>query len=70
MHEQPQNKVLKYYNLLTPRTQGQTMQMFRKNTVQNIVVGVSLKATLANPKSQILSLQFAFASIFFGFRSR
>jgi len=46
------------------------MQMFRKNTVQNIVVGVSLKATLANPKSQILSLQFAFANIFFGFKSR
>lgn len=39
-------------------------------TVQNIAVGVSLKATLARPKSQILSLQSAFANIFFGFRSR
>lgn len=45
-------------------------EMIRRNTVQNIVVGVSLKATLASPKSQILSLQFAFASIFFGFKSR
>lgn len=40
------------------------------HTVQKIVVGVSLNATLANPKSQIFSLQFAFASIFFGFKSR
>ena len=48
----------------------QIKEMFKRNTVQNIVVGVSLKATLANPKSQILSLQFAFASIFFGFKSR
>lgn len=39
-------------------------------TVQNIAVGVSLKATLARPKSQIFSLQSAFAKIFFGFRSR
>jgi len=46
------------------------MKMIRRNTVQNTVVGVSLKATLASPKSQILSLQFAFASIFFGFKSR
>lgn len=38
-------------------------------TVQNIAVGSSLNATLANPKSQILSLQFAFASIFLGLRS-
>lgn len=41
-----------------------------RHTVQKIVVGVSLNATLANPKSQILSLQFAFANIFFGLRSR
>jgi len=46
------------------------MKIIRRNTVQNTVVGVSLKATLASPKSQILSLQFAFASIFFGFKSR
>lgn len=39
-------------------------------TVQNIAVGVSLKATLARPKSQILSLQSEFANIFFGFKSR
>lgn len=42
----------------------------KKITVQNIAVGVSLKATLARPKSQILSLQSAFAKIFLGFRSR
>ena len=40
------------------------------HTVQKTVVGVSLNATLASPKSQTLSLQFAFASIFFGLRSR
>lgn len=40
------------------------------HTVQNNVVGVSLNATLANPKSHILSLQFAFARIFFGSKSR
>lgn len=39
-------------------------------TVQKMVVGVSLKATLASPKSHILSLQSAFAKIFLGFRSR
>lgn len=39
-------------------------------TVQNIVVGVSLKATLASPKSQTLSLQFALANMFLGLRSR
>ena len=39
-------------------------------TVQKIAVGASLKATLANPKSQIFNLQSAFASIFFGFKSR
>lgn len=39
-------------------------------TVQKIVVGVSWNATLARPKSQILSLQFAFAKMFFGFKSR
>jgi hypothetical protein len=38
-------------------------------TVQNIDVGASLNATLASPKSQILSLQFAFANIFLGLRS-
>lgn len=42
----------------------------KKHTVQNMAVGVSLKATLARPKSQILSLQSAFAKIFFGLRSR
>ena len=41
-----------------------------KLTVQNIAVGVSLKATLASPKSQILSLQSALAKMFFGFKSR
>lgn len=40
------------------------------HTVQNTVVGVSLNATRANPKSQTLSLQFALAKIFFGLRSR
>jgi hypothetical protein len=40
------------------------------HTVQNTVVGVSLNATLANPKSHILSLQLALANIFFGFKSR
>lgn len=39
-------------------------------TVQKTVIGVSLNATLANPKSQTLSLQLAFANIFFGLRSR
>lgn len=39
------------------------------HTVQNIAVGVSLKATLARPKSQIFSLQSALAKIFLGFRS-
>lgn len=39
-------------------------------TVQKVVVGVSLNATLASPKSHILSLQLAFAKIFFGLRSR
>ena len=34
-----------------------------------MAVGVSLKATLASPKSHILSLQSAFAKIFFGLRS-
>ena len=33
-------------------------------------MGVSLKATLARPKSHILSLQSALAKIFFGFKSR
>lgn len=42
----------------------------KKHTVQSTVVGVSLNSTLANPKSHILSLQFAFANIFFGLRSR
>jgi hypothetical protein len=42
----------------------------RWHTVQKIAVGVSLKATLARPKSHILSLQSAFARIFFGLRSR
>lgn len=46
------------------------VQSIKKHTVQNIAVGVSLKATLARPKSQILSLQSAFANIFLGFRSR
>ena len=45
-------------------------QAKRKPTVQKMAVGVSLKATLARPKSQILSLQSAFAKIFLGFRSR
>lgn len=40
------------------------------HTVQKIVVGVSLNATLARPKSQILSLQLALASMFLGLRSR
>lgn len=48
----------------------QTEEILRWNTVQNTVVGVSLKATLAKPKSHILSLQFALANIFFGFKSR
>lgn len=39
------------------------------HTVQNIDVGASLNATLASPKSQTLSLQFAFANIFLGLRS-
>lgn len=39
------------------------------HTVQNIDVGASLNETLASPKSQILSLQLAFASIFLGLRS-
>lgn len=34
-----------------------------------MAVGVSLKATLASPKSHILSLQSAFAKIFLGLRS-
>ena len=41
----------------------------KNSTVQKVVVGASLNATLANPKSQTLSLQFAFASIFLGLRS-
>lgn len=39
-------------------------------TVQKVVVGKSLNATLASPKSQTFSLQFAFTNIFFGLRSR
>ncbi len=41
-----------------------------KLTVQKIAVGASLNATRARPKSQIFSLQSAFASTFFGFKSR
>ena len=33
------------------------------HTVQKIVVGVSLKATMARPKSKIFSLQSAFAKL-------
>jgi len=44
------------------------LEMFY-NTVQKMAVGVSLKATLARPKSQILSLQSAFAKMFLGLRS-
>lgn len=44
--------------------------IYQRHTVQKIVVGVSLNATLANPKSQIFNLQFALANIFFGFKSR
>ena len=45
-------------------------ELRKQLTVQNIDVGMSLNATLASPKSQTLSLQFAFANIFFGLRSR
>lgn len=40
MHEQPQNKVLKYYNLLTPRTQGQTTH------ASNLVLFTSMRNCL------------------------
>lgn len=52
------------------------LRMLNKNssrqrlTVQKIAVGASLKATRARPKSQIFNLQSAFASTFFGFKSR
>ena len=36
-----------------------TAKITKLHTVQIIVVGVSLNATLANPKSHILSLQLA-----------
>ena len=39
-------------------------------THQKTVVGVSVKAGRANPKSQIFSLQSLLAKMFFGFRSR
>jgi hypothetical protein len=41
-----------------------------KKTTKIADVGVSLNATLANPKSQIFSLQFALARMFFGLRSQ
>ncbi|WVZ99726.1 hypothetical protein U9M48_044987, partial [Paspalum notatum var. saurae] len=39
-------------------------------TVQKTVVGVSLNATRASPKSHIFNLQLEFAKIFLGLRSR
>jgi hypothetical protein len=39
-------------------------------TVQNMADGVSQNDTRARPKSQIFSLQSAFARIFLGLRSR
>jgi hypothetical protein len=40
------------------------------HTVQKTVVGVSLNATRASPKSHIFNLQLEFAKMFLGFRSR
>ena len=39
------------------------------HTVDKMVVGASLKATRASPKSKKFSLQSTFANTFFGFRS-
>ena len=39
-------------------------------THQKTVVGVSVKAGRASPKSQIFNLQSLLAKMFFGFRSR
>jgi hypothetical protein len=44
--------------------------LFLPHTVQKTVVGVSLNATRASPKSHIFNLQLEFAKMFLGFRSR
>ncbi|BAS73288.1 Os01g0630000 [Oryza sativa Japonica Group] len=58
--------ILRIHRALEPCT----ILYFHEHTVQKIVVGVSLNATRASPKSQIFSLQLELANIFFGFRSR
>lgn len=62
-----------FYHCYIARASDQLLKLQsigKIHTVQNIAVGVSLNATLASPKSHILSLQSALAKIFFGFKSR